>query len=448
MIGAAASGRVDVAGALATDDPRLHALQVGAGGRPGGTLAVPGLAAVARLAGRLQIAVSRPVLAADGERTLDLWVRAAPDRDGIALEVSGWAERAAPRPEPAPEPMREEDFLRADADWRWEVDGSLTLTAVSPAAAGALPGPPEEAIGQTLTRLFSLKEDADGALPLLTAVAAGRRFDGQLAAVRGGSGALFRLSGVPMADGQGRFAGFRGAATRAGEAEAPEAAVPGGDGLGASLDAAIREPLSRIVGAAEALGTSGPGATPQYADYATDIASAGRHLLSLVDDLADMSAIEHPDFRPDAEPVDLVDAARRAAGLLRVRAADRDVQLAIASDTDRLSARGDFHHILQILVNLLGNAVRYAPRGGTIRIEIGRRGNLAILTVADDGEGIAPEDHERIFEKFERVDPSEPDGTGLGLYISRRLARAMGGDIAVDSAPGQGARFTLTLPLA
>ncbi len=70
------------------------------------------------------------------------------------------------------------------------------------------------------------------------------------------------------------------------------------------------------------------------------------------------------------------------------------------------------------------------------------------LVVADDGKGIAPQDQARIFERFERVDPSEPDGTGLGLTISRRLARAMGGDVTVDSAPGQGARFTLELPLA
>jgi signal transduction histidine kinase len=77
-----------------------------------------------------------------------------------------------------------------------------------------------------------------------------------------------------------------------------------------------------------------------------------------------------------------------------------------------------------------------------------REGDLVALIVADQGKGIALEDQPRIFEKFERVDPSEPGGTGLGLYIARRLARAMGGDVAVDSAPGQGARFTFTLPAA
>ena len=75
-----------------------------------------------------------------------------------------------------------------------------------------------------------------------------------------------------------------------------------------------------------------------------------------------------------------------------------------------------------------------------------REDGIAAIIVADQGKGIAPADHERIFEKFERVDPREPGGSGLGLYIARRLARAMGGDVTVDSAPGQGARFVFTLP--
>nr|MDQ4087225.1 ATP-binding protein [Pseudomonadota bacterium] len=114
---------------------------------------------------------------------------------------------------------------------------------------------------------------------------------------------------------------------------------------------------------------------------------------------------------------------------------------------EALPATGDFTRALQVLMNLLTNAIRYSPEGGQVWIRLEREGDLAAVIVADQGKGIAPEDQERIFEKFERVDPNEPGGTGLGLYIARRLARAMGGDVAVDSAPGQGARFTFTLPL-
>jgi signal transduction histidine kinase len=102
--------------------------------------------------------------------------------------------------------------------------------------------------------------------------------------------------------------------------------------------------------------------------------------------------------------------------------------------------------VLQILVNMIGNAVRYSPPGGTIWIRAERESGIAALIVADQGPGIALADQARIFDKFERVDPAEPGGSGLGLYISRRLARAMAGDLAVDSAPGKGARFILTLP--
>jgi signal transduction histidine kinase len=104
--------------------------------------------------------------------------------------------------------------------------------------------------------------------------------------------------------------------------------------------------------------------------------------------------------------------------------------------------------VLQILVNLIGNAVRYSPDGAMVWIRAEQVGDRAVVVIADQGKGIDIEDHERIFEKFERVDQNEPGGSGLGLYIARRLARAMGGEIGVDSAPGQGARFTFTLPIS
>ena len=110
-----------------------------------------------------------------------------------------------------------------------------------------------------------------------------------------------------------------------------------------------------------------------------------------------------------------------------------------------MPAVGDFGRVLQILVNLIGNAVRYSPEESAVWVRSEIEGDAAVIIVADQGKGIALDDQQRIFEKFERVDPREPGGSGLGLYISRRLARAMGGDITVDSAAGQGARFILTL---
>jgi signal transduction histidine kinase len=171
-------------------------------------------------------------------------------------------------------------------------------------------------------------------------------------------------------------------------------------------------------------------------------------LLGLVDDLIDLQAVERPDFRIEAESIDLADIARRAAGLLGVRARDRSVKIDPPASDEALPVRGDFRRALQIMVNLVGNAVRYSPEGSSVWVRCEEEGDLAAVIVADQGKGIDPADHDRIFAKFERVDQSEPGGSGLGLYISRQLARAMGGDITVDSAPGQGARFVLTLPSA
>ena len=110
-----------------------------------------------------------------------------------------------------------------------------------------------------------------------------------------------------------------------------------------------------------------------------------------------------------------------------------------------LPANGEERAVIQILVNLLGNAVRHSPNGGTVTLRLASTENMASVIVSDQGAGIAPADQQRIFERFERAN-SEEGGTGLGLAISRRLARSMGGDISLESAPKMGARFTLSLP--
>jgi signal transduction histidine kinase len=446
------TGRVDADGRLIAADPPLAALNERAGGAEGAPLSVPQIAALARLARRLSITVSRAAIAADGERDIDLWVRAEPQGDEIALSITGWtAHDAASAAHAVPE-ERESDFLRAGADWTWETDDTLRLTALSAAASAAIGRPPAELIGKQLTRIFRFRESEDGALPILAALAGHQAFASQRAELRAGRKGRYLLSAVPLIDGMGRFAGFRGGAVSDRGAPAPAVAPAEGPpadtgAFGERLDAALRGPLAEIVENAERIRSQPEGPLRRdYASYAGDIASAGRHLLSLVDDLVDLHAIEREDFVAEAEAIDLADLARRVAGLLAVRAADRNVAIDAPAPDETAPATGDFTRALQILMNLVANAVRYTPEGGQVWLRIEREGDLVALVVADQGKGIAPEDQERIFGKFERVDPSEPGGTGLGLYIARRLARAMGGDIAVDSAPGQGARFTFTLP--
>ena len=150
---------------------------------------------------------------------------------------------------------------------------------------------------------------------------------------------------MPLIDGMGRFAGFRGAAAALARRGRPPTTPPrraprDSSAFGERLDQALRAPLAHIIDNAERLRAQPEGPLRRdYAGYAADIAAAGRHLLALVDDLVDLQAIERPDFRPEAEAIDLADIARRAAGLLAVRAADRGVAHRRARATARACPR-------------------------------------------------------------------------------------------------------------
>jgi signal transduction histidine kinase len=433
--------RVDSAGRLLTADPRLLDLQVRAGAGLGDVLAVPPLASMARLARTLGVLVSRGVVVAEGDHDLDIWVRARPDGDSVVLSVGGWAVRPQRTPWLMPQMDSEPVEPVVTSEWTWATDAALRLTALSfgdPAL-----------IGQPLTRIVRLVEDENGDLPIIDAVAGGHDLIEQRATRRDDADAELILSAKVSTDVDGRFIGFDGQATGLSTPPVDELPydIPVDTEFTDHLNRALRAPLGRIVANADSIRaqTEGP-LRRDYADYAGDIASAARHLLALVDDLGDLQAVERPDFQPDIEDIDLADIARRAAGLLQVRAADRNVRIDRPANDETLAAKGEFRRALQIIVNLIGNAVRYSPEGSMVWLRTERDADTAVLIVADQGKGIAIDDQARIFEKFERVDPSEPGGSGLGLYISRRLARAMGGDIVVDSAPGQGARFVLTLP--
>ncbi|GAA0665858.1 signal transduction histidine kinase [Sphingomonas insulae] len=431
---------LDGDGLLIAADPALMALNDNAGGAIGATLAVPQLATVARLARRLGILVARGVTVADLDTDLDLWVRVQPEGDGLRMAVSGWRE-VRPRFVVAAPSSR----LVEDGDLSWETDGALRLTFVSIDPARRLGIDAFSLLGQPLTALFALDAVGDGALPILEAVARRKDLREQRAKLRPGDAPMLLTAQVKQ-DASGEFAGLTGVARAADVPSVP--AVPAisaefTDGL----DKALRAPLARIIAHADTIHAEAEGPVQQdYVAYASDIANAGRHLLDLVDDLVDLQAVERADFTLTVEPIDLADVARRSAGLLAVRAGNAGVAIARPLPDLRIAASGDFRRALQIMVNLIGNAVRYSPEGGVVTVTAARLGDKAEAIVADQGKGIAPEDQARIFEKFERVDPSEAGGNGLGLYIARRLARAMGGDLTVESAPGDGARFTLTLP--
>ncbi len=443
------NGYVDAEGRLINADPRLFALHIAAGGSEGSALAIPQLASIARIARSLAIPISRPVILANGDAVVEVLARAKL-MNGIVHLVLSDVDAVEPLvPSVAlDDPARAEDFAKLEGEGRFETDANLQITSVSSGFGAALGVPLADPLNKALGSIFVPHAGPTGEMPILTALVQRTGFSGQWAVVASDPNCSVILSAESICESDGQFRGYRGKvrlATLADkETEARDTDI---SNVAQRLDSALRTPIGRIIGNADAINAADEGELhPQYQDYAADIASAGRHLLGLVDDLVDLQAIERSDFHVDADSIDLADIARKAANLLSVRASDRKVKIDRPDSDETLPARGEFRRVLQILVNLIGNAVRYSPENAMVWMRTEQDGDLAVVIVADQGKGIAVEDQARIFEKFERVDTSEAGGSGLGLYIARRLARAMGGDITVDSAPGLGARFALILP--
>jgi signal transduction histidine kinase len=272
-------------------------------------------------------------------------------------------------------------------------------------------------------------------MPLLSALAARRAFKDQAASGRSADPKRLLLSGDVVTSAAGAFAGFRGLAEleNAAATVSPKAAV-----FDHALDEVLRSPLDSIIASAERIVERADGPLrSDYASYGNDIAAAARHLLSVLTSMSEEPAQAHG-------RVDLAALAAEAVVMLESSAEDRKLSIEMEA-IDPLPASGEERAVIQILVNLIVNAIRYSPEGGTIRLGFTRTTGTASVTVSDQGKGIAKADQQRIFERFERAQTTEA-GTGLGLAISRRLARSMGGDVTLDSAPGEGARFTLTLP--
>jgi signal transduction histidine kinase len=430
------SGRVDREGRLVSADPPLLRLQQEAGSKLGAPLALPQLAAVVRSAMKLGVPLSRAVIAASSDQDLDLWVRIEPDAEGARLTIDGWNARP-----PAPprltlvgsEPLPDEDEL--STGFGFTTDAELKFSRIDDRVAARLGLDSKSIIGQPLTRHFLLTDNGDGMMPLLAALASRQDFVGQRARIRGDGETEVTLNGAALISSKDGFAGYEVEVVLEGQA-----AGKAGPIFDPALDEALRSPLDRIISAAERIVDRSEGPLrSDYAAYAGDIAAAGRHLLSVIKSMTDQESA-----RVEA-PVDLADAANEAIQLVETRAEERRIRFELVGTTEPLPANGEARGVVQILVNLLGNAVRHSPEGGTIAVIGERRGDKVAVTIADEGSGIAEADQERIFERYERVGDT-PGGSGLGLAISRRLARSMGGDIQLQSAPGEGARFTLILP--
>jgi signal transduction histidine kinase len=431
-------GRVDRNGRLIAAEPELEALQREAGAELGQALALPQVAAVAQLASKLGIPVARPAVAAGADRDYELWVRATPEGEEVALAIEGWAARVPAGPRLASLLGGGSEAEATQPRFEWATDEELRVISLSPEFSDFLGIDLAEAAGQPLTRLVRLEEDEAGEMPLVSALSARRRFTGQRGRSRNDEARAIHLSGEVVTAADGHFAGFRGTAEPENGhsvSTAPERTAA----FDLALHEALRSPLDRIIDTAERIVERADGPLrSDYAGYGNDIAAAARHLLSVIQSMSEDPA--------HGRTVDLTALAAEAVVMLDASAEERGVTIAMDPDGP-LPASGEERAVIQILVNLIGNAVRHSPEGGRVSLKFGGTQGTASVTVSDQGQGIAAADQQRIFERFERGN-DHGGGTGLGLAISRRLARSLGGDVTLDSAPGEGAHFTLTLPTA
>ncbi len=217
----------------------------------------------------------------------------------------------------------------------------------------------------------------------------------------------------------------------------------------ADLSHEVRSPLHAIIGFSELLADEAFGRlSPEQQAVVQDIHGAAEHLLRLMNDVLDLSRLQMAKLDLQIEVLSLAAVAEQAVHLARGLSPEK--HLVLTADVDpALAVRADERRVLQVLHNLLANGIRYSPPGGTVTITARPEETVVWVLVRDQGPGIAPDDQERIFEPFVALEVSgiEP-GAGLGLSVCQNLLHAMGGDIRVDSAPGQGATFMFSLPRA
>ena len=268
----------------------------------------------------------------------------------------------------------------------------------------------------------------------------------QVAIKRGGEEVWLALSEAVMRDGSGSVAGRIFAFRDVSQERVVEQMK---SDFVSTVSHELRTPLTSIYGFAETLKRADVAFSDSERDtFLRYIASESERLIGIVDDLLDVARLEAGTIEVALEPTDVERAAREAVAVASERA-NGSRRFAVQVEPAGLSVRADQEKFAQVLANLLDNAVRYSPDGGTISVAArARRGN-AEITVADEGIGIAEADRRRVFTKFFRAEraPSGP-GAGLGLFLVRGLVTAMGGRIWVESEEGLGSRFTLELPLA
>ena len=223
----------------------------------------------------------------------------------------------------------------------------------------------------------------------------------------------------------------------------------------ATMSHELRTPLNSIIGFSEVLAGSDQ-LNDRQRRYASNIQSSGKMLLGMINDILDLAKIESGKMEVRSEDFSIRDVCEAVTSLVRPIAERKNIDLECRLDEAIPLLRQDAGKLRQIIYNLLSNAIKFTPEGGRVTLRARAEGRHVVIEVEDTGIGIAEEDREKIFEKFRqaRVPGQDADvltrehqGTGLGLSIVRELTKLLGGDVHLESRPGQGSTFTIRLPM-
>jgi signal transduction histidine kinase len=381
---------------------------------------------------------------------------------------------------------RFQDIIRSASDWVWETDVDLNLTYVSSRISETLEIPPGSLIGRNIFALGVFEHSSDGLRGKPDLLEARSTFRGRIFLIADNHNRVRRisLSGVPIyRDGTGDFIGYRGTGSDVtNEHDAIQSARRSQRELETSLqelrernvqldyalDEArlavtakteflgkmsheLRTPLNAIIGFSEISERKMFGELDaHYLSYFQDIKGAAYHLLHIINDILDAVHLESRSLQLYPKAIELDELVTQARSYIAVRAEDAGLDISALTCPAGIIIEADPDRTRQILVNLLNNAVKFTETGGSVGLTVlASADDVVDITVWDTGVGIPADQQDRIFESFHQagagIMSSPRDGTGLGLTISRQLARMMGGDVTVESKPGQGSRFTLRL---